>query len=255
MILPTLIQDVRADVAATANLHNGFSTANTVLHPIPYFGDINNAEIITIGANPSDKEFVARGWPVPPNIPYTNAALANRLRNYFSQEPGPSPRYFNPWIAGLDTIGAAYRPIENRRTAAHLDISPRPTIAMRRCLAEQFIEMGQNDIRWLFRILCNKGISQKIRLIIAAGTFTKRRYIIEFIRDCAPNFNAAIMRRIDRGGILQNRNYLDVDGIQIPIYGISSGPGKSRNFYAAMHAQRNRMRQIVNGAAPVDIGW
>ena len=36
---------------------------NLSVHPIPFFGNIKSARILTVGVNPSNGEFKNRGWP------------------------------------------------------------------------------------------------------------------------------------------------------------------------------------------------
>ena len=54
---------------------------NLVVHPIPFFGNIETAKVLTVGANPSSGEFNKnRDWPED----ISNIDLQHRLLKYFN---------------------------------------------------------------------------------------------------------------------------------------------------------------------------
>jgi len=90
---------------------------NIPVHPIPFFGVIEKARIITVGLNPSPTEFMeANRWPKTPLSPHD---LARRLVDYF-RLPHIAPHH---WFAelqwSLDVLHCPYR-----FAAAHVDVSP-----------------------------------------------------------------------------------------------------------------------------------
>ena len=92
----------RTDETYRNNFKSGLTT-----FPIPFFGNILTAKVLTIGVNPSADEFVGRNWPDRLDAD----ALTHRLLHYFDLPPGPHP-WFSPWteaIALLD-IDYALRP-------------------------------------------------------------------------------------------------------------------------------------------------
>ncbi|MEI7516585.1 MAG: hypothetical protein WCK81_14455 [Betaproteobacteria bacterium] len=138
----------------------------TPLHPIPFFGNIDSAQVLTVGLNPSSTEFEAwRSWP---NKEMDSDTLARRLTSYF-RLVNPKP---HPWFAGfqeaLGIIGANYK-----INAAHVDLSPwstlAPTTLARKAnhkkLLKQYgglLELGQTQ--WLPQVL--KLCAHQMKLLI-----------------------------------------------------------------------------------------
>lgn len=138
----------------------------TPLHQIPYFGNIDSAQVLTVGLNPSSTEFEAwRSWPQDAINPDT---LARRLASYFRLvNPRPHP-WFADYQEALGIIGANYK-----INAAHVDLSPWSTLAPStlsrkpgsKQLLKQYgglLELGQTQ--WLPQVL--KLCSQRVRLLI-----------------------------------------------------------------------------------------
>jgi hypothetical protein len=90
--------------------------------PIPFFGRLDTAIVLTVGVNPSADEFRADRATIWRGVT-SSADLLNRLTSYFESAPHP---WFGPWRSALNLLGVAY---ENG-TAAHLDLSARATISM-----------------------------------------------------------------------------------------------------------------------------
>jgi hypothetical protein len=61
--LETHMAQLERELAASAPKYRALTRAGVVTHPIPFFGDVEAATIITIGVNPSAGEFVERQWP------------------------------------------------------------------------------------------------------------------------------------------------------------------------------------------------
>jgi hypothetical protein len=89
-------------------------------HPIPFFGPLETARILTIGLNPSTTEFAPwRCWP----LEISPQSLAHRLSFYF-QLKYPRP---HAWFAELQGALSIVN-CSHLETAAHADISPWATV-------------------------------------------------------------------------------------------------------------------------------
>jgi hypothetical protein len=148
----------------------GFLFRNDVQHhPIPFFGNPINAEVVTIAVNPSSTEFAPwRNWGSE-RLPA--GTLASRLVGYFrSTKPKP-----HPWFAeieeALNVIGCSYT-----SNAVHLDLSPRATRSMRSFLRpgkrRDFLTMLKNDVKWLAQIFA---LIQKPKLVMLIGSVIDER--------------------------------------------------------------------------------
>jgi|GEM_PF-759093 len=132
---------------------------NTKINPIPFFGDLENAEILTLGVNPSPTEFIEnRCWK-----PQMEAGeLSFRLVNYFRLRNPPYHGWFEPLETMLRHDNCSY--LSN---SAHIDLSPRATRKMGefRCNPTRFLKMVDDDaIRWLPRLLDLATNKRKIRI-------------------------------------------------------------------------------------------
>ncbi len=116
--------------------------------PIPFFGNPATALVATVGVNPSSGEFAqGRKWKDVQSAKDWKL----RLKNYFKGEV-PAHRWFGTWSAGLDLLGVSYA----AGTAAHVDVSYRPTKAMLRNRTTdhaEFRHMIDRDVAWLFQLL------------------------------------------------------------------------------------------------------
>lgn len=108
-------------------------TDNDNLYPIPFFGDIRCAEVLTLALNPAHDEFDSREWPRHESPTAMSAAsLASRLLHYFDL-PEPEPhRFFRDFSQMLQPIHASYA-----RNAAHVDLSSLPTLKPREMTDQQ----------------------------------------------------------------------------------------------------------------------
>lgn len=127
--------------------------------PIPFFGDLESAQIVTVAVNPSSTEFAPwRNWP--PELMATNA-LVGRLTSYFRcTRPRP-----HPWFAeieeALNIMDCSFT-----NNAAHLDLSPRATRAMSgACDREMFLRMVRSEIDHFWRLLAELNAVKIVFLI------------------------------------------------------------------------------------------
>ena len=119
------------------------------LYPLPFFGDLENAEVITIAVNPSPTEFKPeRKWVCG----LTPEELTHHLVTYFKRPP-------HKWFLHVEEADLIPNGNSFFQNAAHVDLSPRPTKIMRSFktqpnLWEIFREMLSHDAkRWLAELL------------------------------------------------------------------------------------------------------
>jgi hypothetical protein len=93
------------------------------LYPVPFFGDIRIAEVLTLALNPAWTEFRQGGCHERYWIPSLNAcALTTRLLHYFDLPVPPPHRWFEERRVGLDCLRCSYK-----TNVAHIDLHPFPT--------------------------------------------------------------------------------------------------------------------------------
>jgi hypothetical protein len=86
--------------------------------PLPFFGDVLTARVLTIGVNPSSTEFEPkRNWEKARRF----AKWQDRMLNYFHQPGIPVHEWFEPWSICLEFLGISYA----AGTAAHLIMLPK----------------------------------------------------------------------------------------------------------------------------------
>src|ERR1017187_480867 len=136
---------VAADIEATRAMAAPFDRPGVVTHAIPFFGDVESAQILTVGVNPSAGEFVGREWPTT----MTPGPLAERLTAYFVHPSVPPHPWFASWSDAVELLGLSYV-----HGAAPLDLSPRATAAMgSHADWEGFARLVERDARWFFEAL------------------------------------------------------------------------------------------------------
>ena len=115
----SIIRKTRSHIDNTCDRYGKLMRTGFVTHPIPYFGRLSNAKVVTLGLNPSSKEFTKkRNWP--PSI--SSDDLHDRLSGYFDSVAPPPHKFFESWSGALTHINASYN-----HDAVHLDLSPRAT--------------------------------------------------------------------------------------------------------------------------------
>src|SRR2546423_2241001 len=110
-----LISVGRAVDASNAQYSVNFAP-NILTHPIPFFGNVESAKVVTVGVNPSVSEFKKERW-----AGLTNGQILGRLINYFNQNSVRPHPWFEVWEKALQPLGCSY----TNGTAAHADLSPR----------------------------------------------------------------------------------------------------------------------------------
>ena len=152
--------------------------------PIPFFGDVLKARVLTVGVNPSSGEFAqSRLWGNTLVVPHWQ----ERLLNYFNWPEVPAHEWFETWSISLELIRVSY----SAGSAAHLDISPRPTKAMFKnndTNHPEFRAMVEHDVKWFFELLSKL---PQVQLLLVAGPIPRangtKQQLADFIRREAEN--------------------------------------------------------------------
>ena len=121
---PALINFVRQLQAEKIGVQNRYEEIipDIPFHPIPFFGVLDKARVITVGLNPSPTEFMEAGrWPMNPFTPYN---LTRRLVDYFRLHHTAPHHWFAELQWSLEILHCPYT-----FAAAHVDVSPWTTHA------------------------------------------------------------------------------------------------------------------------------
>ncbi len=165
-----------------------YSNNYSLRYPLSFFGDIENAEILTLGVNPSPTEFKQpedtdpenRNWP----LEMSSAQLALRLVNYYRHWKPPPHKWFTPLETILRSKNCSYQ-----FNAAHIDLSPRATLAMGwfNKAPGHFLNMVQRDANEILpKIL---GVAKKAKQIwirgqmVSTGDRNNWPSLIKYIED------------------------------------------------------------------------
>jgi hypothetical protein len=147
--------------------------------PIPFFGDVLNARVLTVGVNPSSTEFdPSREWQKAVRV----AIWQERMLNYFRPSAHRAHKWFETWSICLDLLSLSYAGGE----AAHVDVSPRPTTPMLDGGTDKakFRAMVEHDVKWFFEILDKL---PQIQLLLVAGPIPRangrKQQLADFIRE------------------------------------------------------------------------
>ena len=227
-----IVAVARTDETYRPNFKSGLTT-----FPIPFFGNILTAKVLTIGVNPSADEFVGRNWPDR----FDTDALTHRLLHYFDSPLGPHP-WFSPWTEALGLLDVEYA----RGEAAHLDLSPRATVSMSSVPdTNLFLGMISHDLRWFFDFL---GECTQARLLMAAGTVTERWYINQFLALHGPQHRLEIQpppQTSDRCALYAATRL----GKNLPLFFSSVSPsnlGRAHVLVENVRANRERLSRLLN---------
>jgi hypothetical protein len=239
---------VREAVALVSRTQSRFARLMRAIawHPIPFFGSLASARVVTVGLNPSTDEFSAsRSWPDQ----LTTEDLTQRLVGYFHGDVSIAHRWFRPWSESLSLLGASFE-----RDAAHVDLSPRPTRSVRsfREPAERalFLEMLRMDTPvWVSAL----DAAPHVRLVLLAGSATNEYYINEFIQTELTNYKVNLLPPWKRGagaGQIAFQELFLPTGRRIPTFFCSSGPSKPDALLRGISANAQRIRHLLDGSPP-----
>jgi hypothetical protein len=192
--------------------------------PLLYFGDPLTAEIATIGVNPSAKELTWKRWPTRD---LTVEQLDRRLVDYFKEnQPFAPHRWFDGYERSanaegpdkaLNVLGRSYR-----TDTVHLDLSPRPTKAMRSVDRTAFLKMVAADLHWFLSALA---LCTNVKAAIMSGTVTGDLYFDEFLRKYLPADHSLNLKFAIASGRGATALYTLVGpGLMLPVLFCRRGP-------------------------------
>jgi hypothetical protein len=228
------LKQVLEHVSKTPELIGANKSSYKIICPIPFFGNLESATILTVGVNPSDGEFAPARWPdkISPE------ALHERLKNYFLY-PCSARKWFDGWKLAFKEIGEIFS--YEKEGAAHIDLSPRVTIPMSRVPDwPLFIKMLESDIRWLFKAIeCN----QNVKLIMTGGKVLQKLYVARWIGLRAPT--RFTFRCIKNGIGLTCFYLLETPGRKIPIFSSHVSPTFKQSLVQNVYTNRNQLRRFL----------
>jgi hypothetical protein len=186
--LVELVKEIQREVARTDSAYKENFVPGLITHPIPYFGNLEEADVLTIGLNPSPGEFVKGRWPDRTLAP---EKLACELHNYFQRINVPWHPWFDKWSTAFRRLDEALR--YEKGKVAHVDLSPRATkVASQAPKPDVFAKMIQHDLQWLPALLeCAKSV----QILFIAGAVNKKKYLIEFLAKHGPENHISVIRR------------------------------------------------------------
>jgi hypothetical protein len=141
---------------------------------VPFFGKLLDAEVLTVGLNPSYSEFEGNRWS---GINKAEEAL-NRLLEYFDCNISPH-RWFGTWETALHAIEASYYDGTRRYLAAHVDVWPRATRGVSGLPSSKLEETIRRELPFFVSTLKQ---AKNVRLILMAGSVTTKFYLNHFLK-------------------------------------------------------------------------
>jgi hypothetical protein len=216
---------VMAGVSSTTQRFASLYNDKVSTYPIPFFGNIESAKVITVGVNPANSEFeYSRRWPQSADTEY----IINRLSNYFDNKQVSAHNWFNAWNIALKNLDVSYYTAD----AAHLDLSPRATSNIRDISnIDLFEQMLADDMRWFLGLLRH---CREVKLILISGAVTKRYYINEFIRKHCLKYNYTLegeFKRVNNPGKGKTAFHrLKGESLDIPAFFCSVSPSWDSNL-------------------------
>ncbi len=204
--------------------------------PIPFFGDLLNAKVVTIGVNPSDGEIRDNRWPQQIDVP----TLYNRLIQYFNNPRVRPHSWFETWEQALREIGVSYK----NGSVVHIDIFPWATRPISKLPTERCLTMATESLPSFWQSMLSVS---NLQLILMAGTITNRYYLHEFLAKSIFPKDISLNGAIPRGrdgfvGYLQLR----LANKQIPVFFCSISPSAINNRYKLPERVRENQDQLRN---------
>ena len=202
--------------------------------PIPFFGPLSEAEVITIGVNPSWTEFNHLRW----RYIRTERDAVALLWNYFQSDPH---RWFTTWETALNHLNCSYS-VGHGFRAAHVDVSFRATVAMGAVSdSELFRRMVKHDLPHFAATLRQ---AEKVRLVLLSGAVTDRFYINEFLGRFLPSELLSLRGSFSRTSQPGpgKTSYHTFDGFRcVPAFFCSCSPGSKNPELLVRRVQENKL--------------
>ena len=199
--------------------------------PIPMFGRLEEAQVLTVGVNPSCGEFEGNRWASVEN----DEQQTERLLRYFDHPTIPPHSWFDEWRDALNVVDASYLP-GKKYLGAHIDLSPRPTELMSKVEEKLFMEMLRCDLVHFHDALIR---AKQVKLVMMAGAVSSEQYVNQFVQQWLPTLSPK-MRMLGafhpytqkgQGKVCQHRLVLPQGNI--PVFFCSSSPSSGANLLAS----------------------
>lgn len=231
--LHQLLSDLNAEAPKVRTAFNDLFDPSLDTIPIPFFGDVLSAKVITVGLNPSDGEIRGRGWhqPISPD------AICERLLNYFNNPQFRSHTWFDAWERALNEIGISY--VDG--TAAHVDLCPWATRPMSNLPDhDRFELLVSRSVPCFWR--CMQAVAN-LRLVLMAGAVTKKYYLNEFLAKMRGSDGNELVGKVTRGGkAFVGYHQIRLSGKLFPAFFCSVSPSSRTSAMLPLRIGENRDR-------------
>jgi hypothetical protein len=229
-----LLKQVLKHVSETPDLLGVNRSSYNTICPIPFFGNLESATILTVGVNPSDREFAPGRWPdkISPE------ALHSRLKNYFHNSCKAHSWFFG-WNQALREINENFT--YDKETVVHTDLSPRATIPMTQARDKSlFRQMLKDDIKFLFETI---DCSKKVKLIMTGGKVLREFYISQWIGKYASK--PIVLEPIKKGVGATYFYKLKGFGRDVSVFSSGVSPSFHIRLLENVRANRDELRRIL----------
>jgi hypothetical protein len=236
------VRQVNKRVMRTDERYRSLYRPGLAVLPVPMFGRLEEAQVLTLGVNPSCGEFYDDRWAGVRTV----AQQADKLTRYFENVDGLPHPWFQKWESALEEIDASYRP-GKKYLAAHIDLSPRATRPMRQVDQKLLLSMVVEDLGHCVDAL-NR--AKKLRLLLIAGSVTGRYYINEFLQERLPVHGMALegrFLRLDHPGKGKVFHHsLVIAGRKVPVFFCSSSPSSGQSLLKSrVWTHRDRLKRAL----------
>jgi hypothetical protein len=225
--LVDLVKDERLRLERDRSRYPSVFPDETPIYPIPFFGNLCKAEVLTMALNPSRKEFIKeRTW----REYLGDAELTDRLIRYFDLPEAPPHPWFERYNSTLSLLGKCY--VCN---AAHTDLLSYPTKFYNELTKDDHKNLAtlvDESIAALERVL---GMCKLLKLVIVID-YQLRNFpegwttVFEFIQQRVPILAAHIKNA----------------GNGPPVF-----RGPPETLYRRIHDHRDALREQLKGSALV----
>ena len=228
-----LLSDLNAEAPKVRSAFNDLFDPALDTIPIPFFGDVLSAKVITVGLNPSDGEIRGRDW----HQPISPAKIYERLLTYFNNPQFRSHPWFDAWERGLKEIGVSYAD----GTAAHVDLCPWATKPMSNLPDhDRFELLVSQSVPWFWRCM---HVAANLRLVLMAGAVTKKYYLNEFLAKTRNADGNELVGKVARGGkAFVGYHQLRLSGKLFPVFFCSVSPSSRTSAMLPLRISENRDR-------------
>lgn len=192
--------------------HQELFNSDLPMIPIPFFGNLLTAKVVTVGLNPSDGELLA--WPQTVDV----NVLESRLLHYFDNPEFPPHPWFQPWVEALDELGVSY----SAASAVHVDLCPWATRRASSLPEHKFTQLVLESLATFVRCM---QLTSNARLVIMAGAVNRKYYINEFLASERGKLNYELSGQVRRGGqAFVGNQRLRIRERQLPVFFCSVSP-------------------------------